>query len=373
MTGSGSKPTAIVIGAGIVGAACAATLARDGFVVTVLDADIPGGGTTAAGMGHLVAMDDSPEQLALTSYSLQLWRDLAHDLPANVELEPTGTLWIAEDAEQLAALRGKQAGYASAGIVSEILDEREMWDAEPNLRRGLAGGLRVPADCVLYPPTATLALLARARAAGADVKRLRVDAIQPGAVVTAGGVHRADVVVNAAGARAAELTPGLPIVPRRGHLAITDRYPGFCRHQIVEAGYLASAHEMTTESVACNVQPRQTGQVLVGSSRELVGWDATPNPMILARMLARAAAFMPALAGLSVIRTWIGFRPTTPDGLPLIGKWNAVPGLLIAAGHEGLGITTATATAEIVAAIAAGRSPAIDPAPYSPMRGVPQS
>ena len=123
----------------------------------------------------------------------------------------------------------------------------------------------------MYPPTAALALLHRARQSGAVVRRLRVDAIHPNAVATRSGTLRADVIVNATGARAATLTPGLPIVPRKGHLAITDRYPGFCRHQIVETGYLTSAHVMTTESVAFNVQPRRTGQVLIGSSRELVG------------------------------------------------------------------------------------------------------
>ena len=130
----------------------------------------------------------------------------------------------------------------------------------------------------------------------------------------------ADVVVNAAGAAAAPLTPGLPIVPRKGHLAITDRYPDFCRHQLVELGYLTSAHVMTNESVAFNVQPRTTGQVLIGSSRELVGWDASINHSILRRMLARAVEFIPGLRELSVIRSWTGFRPATPDKLPLIGR-----------------------------------------------------
>jgi glycine/D-amino acid oxidase-like deaminating enzyme len=79
---------------------------------------------------------------------------------------------------------------------------------------------------------------------------------------------------------------------------------------------------------------------------------------------------MPALANLSVIRTWTGFRPTTPDKLPLIGWWTTTPGLIIAAGHEGLGITTATATAELVGAIAGGRRSEIDAAPFSPMRAL---
>src|SRR5207253_1119670 len=124
-------------------------------------------------------------------------------------------------------------------------------------------------------------------------------------------------------------------------------------------GYLTSAHVMTSESVAFNVQPRATGQVLIGSSRELVGWDATINRAILSRMVARAAEFMPALGDLSIVRCWTGFRPATDDKLPLIGWWEEIPGLLVAAGHEGLGITTATGTAEIIAALVTGTESAL--------------
>ena len=361
---------AIVVGAGIVGCACASSLSREGFQVTVLDDDIPAGGTTAAGMGHLVVMDDSPEQLALTAYSLELWRDLSRDLPKNVEFDATGTLWIAEDDVQLAALRSKLEVYEKAGIRAELLDAKALHALEPSLKPELIGALRIPDDCVVYPPTAALALLAKAKEGGARIERARVNAFSPNAIATTNGEMRADVIVNAAGARASALIQELPIVPRRGHLAITDRCPGFVKHQIVETGYLTSAHEMTAESVAFNVQPRRTGQVLIGSSRELVGWSTTPNPRILSRMLKRATEFMPALATLSIIRSWIGFRPATPDSLPLIGRWDPIPGLYIAAGHEGLGITTATATGEIIAALAAGKPPAIDPTPYAPMRAL---
>jgi glycine/D-amino acid oxidase-like deaminating enzyme len=180
-------------------------------------------------------------------------------------------------------------------------------------------------------------------------------------------------VVVAAGAEAAKLVPELPIVPRKGHLAITDRYPGFVRHQLVELGYLASAHTMTTESVAFNVQPRSTQQVLVGSSRELVGWDASLDRRVLGAMIARAVEYMPQLASVSVIRTWTGFRPATPDKLPLIGPWPTTPGLWIAAGHEGLGITTSLGTARLVADLVAGREPPIGPAPFAPARVLAQA
>jgi glycine/D-amino acid oxidase-like deaminating enzyme len=181
-------------------------------------------------------------------------------------------------------------------------------------------------------------------------------------------VIEATIIVNTAGAEAAQLTPELPIVPRKGHLAITDRYPGFCRHQLVELGYLTSAHVMTTESVAFNVQPRSTSQVLIGSSRELVGWDGTTNRRVLRQMLDRALHFMPALADVSIVRTWTGFRPATTDKLPLIGPWSSTAGLWIAAGHEGLGITSSLGTARLIADLVAGRAPPIDATPYSPMR-----
>ncbi|HEX7019511.1 MAG TPA: FAD-dependent oxidoreductase [Gemmatimonadaceae bacterium] len=363
------RPDAIVIGGGIVGAACAAALARDGARVTVVEGSFVGGGTTAAGMGHLVVMDDSPAQFALTAYSQRLWAELAPELDRRCELDPCGTLWIAEDDLQMDAVRAKQAMYARAGISTDVLDSRQLAEAEPELRLGLAGALLVPSDGVLYPPGAALRLIEIARSHGATLReRAEVIRIAPNAVCVAGETLRADVVVNAAGAGAARLTPELPIVPRKGHLAITDRYPGFCRHQLVELGYLVSAHVMSDESVAFNVQPRATGQVLIGSSRELGGWSGGINERVLGRMLQRATEFMPRLAGLSVVRCWAGFRPATPDKLPLIGRWAPTPGLWIATGHEGLGITASLGTGQMLADMIAGRPPAIDPGPFAPTR-----
>lgn len=363
------RSDAIVIGAGIVGAACARALARDGLKVLVLDAGFAGGGTTAAGMGHLVVMDDSPEQLALTALSVELWRELSTLLPSSVEYDACGTIWVAEDEAQMAALREKQRVYGDHGIASDALNARALGELEPNLRDGLAGGLLVPGDGVVYPPNAARWLLEQARAHGTVLREgCSVDEILAGAVRCGDDVLEADVIVNAAGAAAAQLTPALPIVPRKGHLAITDRHPGFIRHQLVEVAYLTSAHVMTNDSVAFNVQPRMTTQVLIGSSRELAGWDGTTNRRVLREMLDRALRFMPALAGLSIVRTWTGFRPATLDNLPLIGRWDATAGLWIAAGHEGLGVTTSLGTACLLADLVAGRTPAIDATPFSPMR-----
>ena len=147
---------------------------------------------------------------------------------------------------------------------------------------------------------------------------------------------------------------------------MTERLPGFVRHQLVELGYLKSAHVLSAESVAFNVQPRATGQLLIGSSRELVGWDASTGACSTACCGAPA---VPAGAGAATtLRAWTGFRPATPDKLPLIGALE--PGLWLAAGHEGLGITTALATGRLLADLVTGRPPSLDPAPFTPARAL---
>jgi len=360
---------AIVVGAGIIGAACAHALTRDGLRVLVLEAGSPASGATSAGMGHLVVLDDSPAQLALTALATTIWRAVASELPLEVEHDPCGTIWIAADESELELVHAKHRLFAQHDIASEVLGPLELAGLEPNLRPGLAGGLLVPGDGVVNPPQATRWLLERARAAGATVREgHRVDRIGANTVHCGDEVLRADVIVCAAGAETPRLVPELPIVPRKGYLTITDRHPGFVRHQLVELGYLAHAHTMSAASVAFNVQPRAGGQVIVGSSRELVGWDASVDERMLARMLARAAEFIPSLASMQMVRRWIGFRPATPDKLPLIGAWPATAGLWIAAGHEGLGITTSLATAQIVADLVAGREPPIDASAFAPAR-----
>lgn len=365
----GARTDAIVVGAGIVGAACAYFLARRGVSTVVVEQGFAGDGASAAGMGHIVVMDDSPAQLELTAYSRSLWEQIAEEGGDRWEDDANGTLWIAAEEDELELLEQKANTYQARGIEVEIVGESELAALEPELRPGLAGALRVPGDRVVYPPAAARWLLQRAIEEGVTVRLgERVKEIGTGAVSTDKGVIEADVVVNAAGAAAGHLTEGLPIEPRKGHLVITERYPGFCRHQLVELGYLKSAHTLTASSVAFNLQPRVTGQMLIGSSRELAGWDAAINRRIITQMLTRAVEFLPRLDRLTAVRTWVGFRPATPDKLPLIGPWPRVDGLWLAAGHEGLGITTSLATADLLSSLIVQSDTPIDPSPFRPDR-----
>ncbi len=359
-------PDVLIIGGGIVGAACAWECARQGMGVTVIEADVVGGGATAAGMGHLVVLDDSEEQFALCRYSVDLWNKLAAELPADVEHLKCGTLWVAADEEEMSFLPRKRDYYVSRGVRAEILDSRALAAAEPHLRAGLSGGLLVPDDGVIYSPCAARFFLERAQALGAKLVAGRgvAEIERDGVKLEDGSRVSAGAIVNATGAAAAKLTPGAPIRPRKGHLLITDRYPAYVTHQLVELGYLKSAHSTTADSVAFNVQPRATGQLLIGSSRQYGAEDRAVSPEILARMLTRVDAFMPSLGGLSAIRTWTGFRAATPDKMPLIGPWPGHERLYLAAGHEGLGITTSLGTAKLLADQLLMRPSAIPQTPY---------
>jgi len=361
-----------IVGGGIVGAACADEFARRGMRVVVVERDVVGSGATGAGMGHIVTMDDSDAQFALTRYSQKLWQALRPELPEDVEYEQCGTVWVAADDEEMHEVWRKQEYYSRRGVPVEVLDSAKLQAAEPNLRSGMVGGLLVPEDGVLYPPCAARFLMERAQANGAK--------LYPGASVSQIGQRRvrmsegeeigADIIVNATGSCSPSLTAGLEVRKRKGHLAITERYKGFLHHQLVELGYLKSAHTLTTESVAFNVQPRRTGQILIGSSRQFGAEHKEVENEIMVRMLQRAQQYMPQLGELLIVRTWTGFRAATPDKLPLIGPSTQDQSVFLATGHEGLGITTSLGTARLLVDLVDGREPAIPVEPYLPSRSV---
>ncbi len=360
----------VIAGGGIVGAACAAACARAGLRVALVERECFGSGANAPGRGHIVVMDDSEAQFALTRFSQELWRSLAAELPASAEYETTGTLWIASDDEEMAEAERKLGYYAARGVPTRLVGARELAERELNLRAGLAGALLVPEDAVVYPPTVALHLARDAEAHGAALYLGNtVISLSDGEAQLEDGLRlRATYLVNALGATSPALTSGIPVKKRKGHLVITDRYPGFVRHQLVELGYLKSAHAVTTDSVAFNVQPRRTGQILIGSSRQYGNEDSAVDQHLLTAMLQRAIAYMPALGKLQAIRTWTGFRAATPDKLPLIGPSFSDPTVWLATGHEGLGITTSLGTAALLAAAFTDADPPIPPEPYLPAR-----
>ena len=362
----GQAADVIIIGGGIIGAACADELASQGLHVWVLDCQRPA--ATAAGMGHLVVLDHSPAELALGEYSVRLWRELAPQMPENCAMRNNGTLWLACNEEEMAEAERKHAALSEFGLACELMSGTALAQAEPSLRPGLFGALRVTGDGILYAPNAARWLLQRqpervhqqhAEVVEVQGNRVRLadgQWLQAGAVVLANGIH------------ARELCPDVPLHAKKGHLLITDRYPIQITHTLVELGYVTSAHKGNGPSVAFNVQQRPTGQLFIGSSRQFDNEDPAIDAAMLGRMLRRAMNFLPDLGQMNGIRSWTGFRSASPDGQPLIGEHPEQPGLWLAVGHEGLGVTTATGTAKLLAAQLLHTPPPLDLDAFLPQR-----
>ncbi|HEY8453854.1 MAG: FAD-dependent oxidoreductase [Micromonosporaceae bacterium] len=373
----------VVVGAGVVGAACAWYLARAGVEVTVLERDTVAGGTSSAGEGNILVSDKPPGPvLELALWSRRLWHDVAAELgPAAIEFEPKGGVLVAESASDLERVHRLIERQRAAGVDATELSADRLSQVEPRLAAGLAGGVFFPQDAQVQPMLATAHLLKGVDVrTGTEVCELRTG---PSGEVT--GVRTADgtvipaaAVVNATGVAGADLAAQagtrLPIEPRRGFILVTEplrgaREPAPIRHKVYTAGYAdAVASGDPGLQTAAVIESTRAGTVLIGSSRERRGFDdAYPVP-VLRRLAAQAVALFPFLARVRVLRAFHGFRPYTPDHLPVIGPDPRVPGLWHACGHEGAGIGLAPATGAMIAAMITGDAPAVDPAPFSPAR-----
>ena len=372
---------AVVVGAGMVGAATAAALAATGRKVLVVDRSGPLGGTTAAGEGNILVSDKLPgPELTLAVRSVGLWQSSAAEL-GGFEFEAKGGVVVAHDQAQLAALLELGQRQRAAGVEVSPLDPDELRAAEPRIAPGLAGGAFYPQDSQVQPMKAVLAFLSRARRAGAQVvSGADVLALERGAagevtaLVTSQGRVTAPVVVNAAGPWSGEvanrLGTSVPVRPRRGRILVTEPLPAaVIGHKVYEADYVgAVASDSAALQCSAVVEGTASGTVLVGSSRDTAGFSTAPDPAALAEMARRAVGLFPFLAGVRAIRSYTGFRPASPDHLPVIGADAEVPGLFHATGHEGAGIGLAPATAELITALVAGTPPPVDPAPFAPGR-----
>jgi glycine/D-amino acid oxidase-like deaminating enzyme len=369
----------VVIGAGLVGAACAHALASAGRGVCVVDRAGPIAGTTAGGEGNILVSDKVPgPEARLALRSARLWQELADRAAGRFEFERKGGLVVAHDDEQLAALAALAQAQRDDGVDADFLDRPGLRAAEPHISPGLPGGVFYPQDGQVQPMLAASWLLAEASRLGArltwgaDVLAGEGDG-RITAVRTSRGRIAAGAVVNAAGpwsGLVAERLGGrLPIRPRRGHVLVTEPLPPLIRHKVYESDYVTTVMS-DSDDVVCSavVEGTRAGTVLIGSSREFAGFDRRPSLRIMAAMSARATAIFPFLTGVRVLRSYVGFRPASPDHLPLIGPDIAVSGLYHASGHEGAGIGLAPGTAELVTALLAGSTPPVDPAPFAPAR-----
>lgn len=362
------RADAVVIGAGIVGAACAYYLIAAGFDVHLVERDTPASGTSRACDG-LILLWDKPTgaELALGLSSTQLWTELSQSLDLDFGYTRCGTILVAEDAEGLRAGQATAERLRKESVRAEVLDAQALHALEPNVASDLAGGVLFPDDANIDPRRATLALLEAAQKQGlslhlgCEVQAIRCQAGGGcvSAVITRQGEIATEVLVCAAGVWSSQVAGyggiTLPLRPRKGHVLVTARAPGLIRHALLEGSYTATVQSGSTDlGVALVAEATSEGNLLLGSSRQFVGFDRSVELDALRSIAARAVRFLPALGAIPVIRSYAGLRPWSPDHLPLVGPFPEVPGFYLATGHEGAGIGLAPVTGKLVASWISG-------------------
>jgi glycine oxidase len=359
-----------VVGGGIVGAAVAERLARDGRRVALIERGAIGREASWAAAGLLTPVHpwNYPEpMLRLDAESLALWPDLAARLLAetgvDVELRHTGLLSLVETDADAAEAERRVAWKRAHGERAELLSADDARESEPSLAPSIRGALWMPDLAQIRNHRAAPALAAAAAKRGAVVMEHTpaLGFVEAGGRVTgvrtpAGDVS-AGVVVLAAGAWSASVGtdsdtfPTLSLVPAKGQMLLLRAAPGALRHMVLASGeYLV---------------PRADGRILAGSTVEYVGFDTSVTARGVASIASAVARMAPRLADAPVETSWAGLRPDTRDHLPILGEMR--PGLVAATGHFRSGIMLAPVTAEIVRDVIDGRAPR-DLAPFAPGR-----
>ena len=382
--GGGPSADVVVIGAGIVGAACARELAVRGVRVVLLDRGEIAGGTTGLGEGNVLASDkERGPELDLTRAGLGVYDEIEERLGGEARIRRKGALIVHPNAETWEREPARVERLLAEGLRCRLVDSGDVGELEPELTGHLEGAAYFPDDIQCAPRPITRALAREAAAAGAEVRtHCEVEAIaaDDGRVE---GVRLADdtlvearAVVLAAGPWSRRLAESagldLPLEPRWGQLvrlrAPRDR-PPLLRRKVVDGSYLASV--VSTEpglEITTVLETTWEGDVLVGSSRARRGFDTAVEDDVTEAMIARAARLVPAVRDLPVAGAWSGLRPWLPDHLPAIGPSVQVPGLWVATGHEGAGIALGPVTGRVLAQAFCQEKPEVDLEPFLPDR-----
>lgn len=371
----------VIVGAGIVGAAAAYFAALAGRRVVVVERGAPAGGTSSAGEGNLLVSDkQAGPELDLALYSRTVWREDLAEHAALWEFEAKGGLVVAATEQSLVGLRKLSVQQRASGVEVRDVGHGELHDYEPHLSKEPAGAAFYPQDAQVQPMLVVAHLLRLARGMGASVRTrtevtgfLRSGHRVTGVRTSAGDIP-AGAVLNAAGTWAGEVAAlarvSVPVRPRRGFVLVTEPMPpGTIRHKVYAAEYVG---DVASSDAALQTSPvvegTGSGTILIGASRERVGFDRTVSVPAVSALAAKAVALFPMLRHVRLMRTYHGFRPYCPDHLPVIGADPRAPGLWHACGHEGAGIGLSAGTGKLIAQALTGRQPDLDLAPFAPDR-----
>ncbi len=346
----------VVVGGGVVGLSAAWRTARLGLSVAVVDPD-PGAGASHAAAGMLAPVSEvtytEEPLLRLGLASLERWpsfRDaLQEESGVDVDYRADGTLDVAYGPDDMAYLEDLAAFENTLGLRVERLTGRECRRYEPMLSPSVRGGLLAADDAWVNPRLVVRALLTAFERAGGTLVPDRVAELAEaadevrGVRLASGEVLAGSRVVVAAGSWSASLAPGLPVRPVKGQI-LRLRGP---------KGFLSRCVRGMVHGSPAYLVPRGDGEITLGATVEELGFDGRVTAGGVYELLRDARELVPGITELELAETTVGFRPGTPDNLPLIGPAVA-PGVIAATGHHRGGVLLAPVTAEAVTAFLTG-------------------
>jgi glycine/D-amino acid oxidase-like deaminating enzyme len=371
---------AIIIGAGIVGATTAYSLTKAGLSVLIVDRGNFANGTTSAGEGNILVSDKEPgPELTLALKSRDSWFEIASELGNSFELEAKGGLVVAKSGAGLTTLHELAMRQRAAGVEVNQVDSDELRTLEPHLTHEVVKGVHYPQDAQCQPMLATAHILRSVVERGgvflqgASVNRINTVANRVTGIETSQGIFFSDIVINTAGTWAGEIAKlagsSLPIAPRRGFILVSAPAKKLIFHKVYDADYVANvaSGDADLQSSAV-VEGTKSGTILIGASRERVGFKAGIDYRVLQILARQAIDLFPVLADVQLLRAYRGYRPYAPDHLPVVGQDHLISGLWHNAGHEGAGIGLAPASARLLAESITGVTTFMDATPFSPAR-----
>jgi glycine oxidase len=364
-----SRADVVVVGAGVIGCAIARDLVARGLSVIVVERDSPGRRATWAAAGMLSPLGESDGAgpfLELADASLERFASFAHALREetgiDVEYRTNGKLHVSTG-DHDAELRALAAGPLAPRFDVSLIDGAEARRLEPSLSESITLAAIVGRDHRVNNRLLAQALLAGATSAGATFRTANaVTALNTrsgsvtGVRLASGEDVEAEHVVLAAGAWSGQLDGlprALPLTPLKGQMFAVD-----ARARAPDQAS-ASLHRVVFAR-NCYIIPRDDGRLLVGATVEDVGFRKGPTPRGIAALMMAASAIVPSIEDLPLVETWAGFRPATPDRMPVIGADPDVRGLFYAAGHFRNGILLAPITAAVIGALVSGCAAPID-------------
>ncbi len=379
----------IVVGGGVIGTSVAYQLARMGRKVILTEwRDHASGASGSCDTAIFLQSKNPGMHLKLALASAELFKGLREELDHDIEYHRKGGMILIETAEELKVMEGFVDRQRKTGLQVEIIDRAEASRMQRGLAEHLVGAAFSPQDGDVNPIELNLGFAGAARKLGAEILlETEVTGIilnhgRVSGVETTRGPFHAPVVVNAAGAWAPVIGKrvglDLPIRPRRGQLMVTEPVAPYVAKGMLSASYITAKYnaDKLKESksravrlgVGLSLSQTQKGNIIIGGTREFVGYDVQNTRDGIQAVLKNAVRLVPGLKPIHIIRTMGGLRPYTPDGLPLIGYVNGLEGYFMAAGHEGDGVALSPVTGKIVADLIVDGKTFIDVSALDPNR-----